>query len=78
MNANYQIRPEILLIYDTPAEQRTEKEKQLLERHFSDLYAVFLHKLTEFALQPNVSKEESARLRTFFDELLKAREVLGK
>jgi hypothetical protein len=75
---DYKIRPEIILLYDIPATKRTDKEKQLLERHFSDLYAVFLHKLTEFALQPNLSKEELARLRTFFNELLKAREVLGQ
>ena len=78
MDVNYEIRPEIMLICDTPVAQRTEKEKFLLERHFNDLYAVFLHKLTEFALKPNVSKEEISRLRTFFDELLKARSALGR
>lgn len=78
MEIDYQIRPEIMLICDTPASQRTEKEKLLLERHFNDLYAVFLHKLTEFALQPNASMEEVAKLRKFFDELLKARTALGK
>jgi len=78
MNTDYKINPEIMLIYDTPAIQRTEKEKLLLERHFNDLYAVFLHKLTEFALQPNMSEEEVSRLKIFFDELLKARAALGK
>jgi len=76
MSTDYQIRPEVLLICDIPASQRTEKEKLILERHFSDLYSVFLHKLTAFVLQPNVSKEEAARLRVFFDQLLKAREAL--
>lgn len=78
MNTDYQISPEIMLVYDIPATQRTEKEKLLLERHFNDLYAVFLHKLTEFALHPNFSGEETARLKIFFDELLKARAALGK
>jgi hypothetical protein len=78
MNTEYQIRPEIMLICDIPAGQRTEKEKLLLERHFNDLYAVFLHKLTEFALKSDASKEEIIKLRTFFDELLKARASLGK
>lgn len=78
MNTDYQISPEIMLVYDIPPAQRTEKEKLLLERHFNDLYAVFLHKLTEFALHPNYSKEETARLKIFFDELLKARAALGK
>ena len=78
MNIDYKIRPEIMLICDTPVSQRTEKEKVLLERHFSDLYAVFLHKLTEFALKPNPSKEEISRLRMFLDELLKARASLGR
>lgn len=76
MHIDYQINPEVMLVRDTPASQRTEKEKLLLERHFNDLYAVFLHKLTEFALQPNASKEEVSRLRIFFDELLKARAAL--
>jgi hypothetical protein len=78
MEIDYQIRPEVMLVCDTPAAQRTEKQKLLLERHFNDLYAVFLHKLTEFALKPNASKEEVSRLRIFFDELLKARAALGK
>ena len=46
-----------------------------VEQHFNDLYAVFLHKLTALALQPTVTKKETARLRAFFDELLKAREA---
>lgn len=75
---DYQIDPAIMLICDIPTAERTEKDKQLLERHFNDLYAVFLHKLTEFALKPNVSEEEAARLRTFFDELLKIRRALEK
>jgi hypothetical protein len=78
MDLDYKIRPEIMLICDTPVAQRTEKEKFLLERHFNDLYAVFLHKLTEFALKPNPSKEEISRLRIFLDELLKARASLGR
>jgi hypothetical protein len=78
MNIDYKIRPEIMLICDTPAAQRTEKEKLLLERHFNDLYAVFLHKLTEFALRSNFSEEETIKLKTFFDELLKARSALEK
>lgn len=78
MNIDYRIKPEIMLICDTPVSQRTEKEKLLLERHFNDLYAVFLHKLTEFALQPDPSKEEVARIKMFFEELLKARTALGK
>lgn len=78
MQIDYQIRPEIMLICDTPAAQRTEKDKLLLERHFNDLYAVFLHKLTEFALRSSSSKEEIAKLRTFFEELLKTRVALEK
>jgi hypothetical protein len=69
------------LIFDVPAgrvpaDRPSEKDKLMLERHFNDLYAVFLHKLTAFALQPNVTEEETARLRAFFDELLKARRAL--
>lgn len=78
MEIDYQINPEVMLVQDTPVLQRTEKDKLLLERHFNDLYAVFLHKFTEFALKPNASKEEVSRLRTFFDELLKARQAMGK
>ena len=78
MGADYQIHPDVILVRDIPAAQRTEKQKLLLERHFNDLYAVFLHKLTDFALQPSASKEETARLRIFFEELLKARAALEK
>lgn len=76
MDTDYKISPEILLVHDIPAERRTEKEKLLLERHFNDLYAVFLHKLTEFALKPNPSKEETEKLRAFFDEFLRTRIAL--
>ena len=78
MRIDYELRPEILLIRDTPAAQRTGKEKLLLERHFNDLYAVFLHTLTEFALRPASSEEEISKLRAFFDELLKARTALTR
>lgn len=64
------------LLFDAPRKSRTRNDKLVLERHFNDLYAVFLHKLTAFALKPGVSKAETERLRTFFDELLKAREIL--
>ncbi|OGY98777.1 MAG: hypothetical protein A2855_00650 [Candidatus Liptonbacteria bacterium RIFCSPHIGHO2_01_FULL_57_28] len=78
MNTDYTVNQEVLLIYDIPAHQRTANEKLLLERHFNDLYTVFLHKLTEIALRPGVSKEDTSRLKTFFDELLKARAALGR
>jgi len=66
------------IICDGPGPRRAKQDKMLLERHFNDLYAVFLHKLTAFALQSTTSKEEIARLRLFFDELTKAREDLGR
>ena len=66
------------LLFDAPALVQTEKGKLTLERHFNDLYAVFLHKLTAFALRPDVSREETVRLRAFFEQLLKAHELLGE
>lgn len=56
--------------YDRP------KDKPALERSFNDLYAVFLHKLSEFALAAETTASEKARLKALLDELVKTRELL--
>ncbi|MBP6858822.1 MAG: hypothetical protein KBC33_03280 [Candidatus Pacebacteria bacterium] len=80
-------RPEELLrIMDGPASkgpkgsrpkhEYSEKDQQIIEQYFQDLYGVFVKKLSRFALEIEVTDDESLKLQAFLQELIKLKRLM--
>ena len=60
------------MLRDKPVSQ----DSMILERYFSDVYSMFLNKLTYFAMGTNTKEEDVVRLRALLEELVKVRKLL--
>jgi len=58
-------------------EDRNAKRAATLERHFDDVYRVFMKKLSDFALQSKATTEETDKLQALLDELIETRKLLN-
>ncbi len=58
------------------AYSRTDDENVILERYFHDIYAMFLDRLTRFAVEADTAEEDKRKLTRLLQELIKTRTLL--
>lgn len=57
-------------------DKKPDEKSYILERYFSDVYAMFLNKLSYFVIETAVSEEETLKLKALFDEIIKIKLLL--
>jgi hypothetical protein len=53
-----------------------EEKSYILERYFSDVYAMFLNKLSFFVIDDPIDQHDLIRLKALFDEIIKIKHLL--
>lgn len=67
---------EIYLIKDEGG--ATDKELEILEKYFNDVYNLFLRKISVFAILDKSSDEDSTKIQALLQELIKVKDLIIK
>jgi hypothetical protein len=70
--ANVSSIERLAVLHDAPSDPETTE----LQTYFNDLYQVFLHRLSEYAITDTVPEKEEDRLAGMFLELIKTKRTL--
>jgi hypothetical protein len=62
----------LAVLHDAPIDEKTRE----LQLYFNDLYQVFMHRLSEFAMTDTIPATEEERLAKMFLELIKTKRTL--
>ncbi len=62
----------LAILHDAPIDQKTRE----LQLYFNDLYQVFMHRFSEFAMTDTVSDTQEEKLAKMFLELVKTKRTL--
>ena len=55
-----------------------DKDVDVLEKYFNDIYNLFLRKLSSFAMFEKTSDEEAAKMQALLQELIKVKRIFWK
>lgn len=80
-------RPErILRIMDGPASkgpsdghprhEYSDKDQKIIEQYFHDLYGVFMKKLSQFAVETDITQDDTLKLQALLQELVKIKRLM--
>ncbi len=76
------VRPtEIIRAFDKPSNERipdlhNPEKRQILYDYFNDLYGLFMRKISQFIVEPEVSPEVELKLMAMLQELIKIKKLL--
>lgn len=57
-------------------DKNPDEKSYILERYLSDVYALFLSKLSFFVINDPITTEEVTKLKALFDEMIKIKGLL--
>lgn len=60
----------------SPRHEYSEKDQKIIEQYFQDLYGVFIKKLSRFAVDIDITDDESLKLQAFLQELIKIKRLM--
>jgi hypothetical protein len=69
---------ELLLFRDGALEYEKDSNGAILERYFGDIQNLFLKKFALFASSDEVSEQESHKLRSLLEEMMKVKALMQK
>ena len=73
------IRPASMLQgYERDLSGKDSESGAILERYFSDVQNLFLKKFALFAGADQISEQETHKLRSLLEEMIKVKELIGK
>ena len=73
------LRPaSMLFLHDGTVDYHHENEGAILERYFSDIQNLFLKKFGLFAGSDQVTEQESYKLRSLLEEMIKVKSLMEK
>jgi hypothetical protein len=71
---------EILRVFDSPASEEgkvpTEKEHEVLEQYFHDLYGVFMKKLSHLVVETDLAAIDTVKLQAMLQEMIKVKMLI--
>lgn len=53
----------------------TEQEQQVIEQYFTDLYSIFLKKLSYFFVESEVRPDDEVKLQAMLQEMIKIKKL---
>jgi hypothetical protein len=68
----------VQVLHDTPRIDNPERDRDILEVYFTDLYKLLLIKLAKFESTPEFSKEETDKMQHLLSEVIKVKCLLSK
>ncbi|MEI6057978.1 MAG: hypothetical protein WCQ60_03355 [bacterium] len=73
------LRPASLLFFrDNTVDYHHDNEGAILERYFSDIQNLFLKKFGLFASSDQITEQESYKLRSLLEEMIKVKSLMKK
>ena len=64
----------LAVLHDAPIDEKSRE----LQLYFNDLYQVFMHRFSEFAMADTIPDAAEEKLAKMFLELVKTKRTLGK
>lgn len=59
-----------------PKKPNPPHEDKILERYFYDLYGVFMKRLSQFVLEPQVEEGDTVKLQAMLQEMVKVKKLI--
>jgi len=58
--------------------RESEKDREVLEEYFHDLYGVFMNKLSFFVVQADSASDETVKLQAMLQEMIKVKRLIAR
>jgi len=71
---------DILRVFDSPAcepgKVPTEKEHEVLEQYFHDLYGIFMKKVSHLIVETDLNDVDTIKLQAMLQEMIKVKKLI--